>query len=120
KLLGKLHINFKKDVIKRENMSSTAFNNIVAVPHSLHMNSLSSCISIYIPSEPIKWGNSDNVRLVALIAMDKNNRKIYLDIYDQFIKILSNPSNITTLIESKDYQDFIEILYDLMDKEETE
>src|SRR5699024_12679762 len=68
----KVHKNFIKDVIKREKMSSTAFNNIVAVPHSLHMDASSSCISIYIPEHPIKWGNSDNIRLIALIAMDKN------------------------------------------------
>jgi lichenan operon transcriptional antiterminator len=117
--LGKVHENFIEDVIKREKMSSTAFNNIVAVPHSLHMNTPSSCISIYIPRTPIKWGISDNVRLVALIAMDKNNRKVYLDIYDQFIKVLSDPANISVLIESKNYEEFIEVLYRLMEKQDT-
>jgi|SRR5690625_4427543 len=115
--LGKVHKNFIKDVIKREKMSSTAFNNIVAVPHSLHMDASSSCISIYIPEHPIKWGNSDNIRLIALIAMDKNNRVVYRDIYDQFIKVLSNPTNISTLIKSKNYQDFIEMLYHLIEKQ---
>ncbi len=101
------------DVIEREKMSSTIFNNRVAVPHSMHMTALKSAIAIVINKKPQKWEDS-NVQLIAFIAFNRDERKLFTDIYDSFIRIISEPENIDTIVASKDYEDFIEKLTSLM------
>ncbi|WP_130860301.1 BglG family transcription antiterminator [Gracilibacillus phocaeensis] len=120
--MATLHLvkdDFIDNVIKREKLSSTSFNNIVAVPHSIHMDALQTTIAVLITKKPIKWGEADNIRIVSLIAMNKNERNIYRDIYDEYIKILSSPSNVSKLANSKSYEAFIDQLMDFIDQQET-
>jgi len=102
--------DFIQDVINREQLSSTAFNNIVAVPHSMHMNAKNSSISILINDKPMFWGDHEGVQLISLIAMNKNKRKVYKDIYEDYIKVLAEPSNAKSLAKSENYDSFIEKL----------
>ncbi|WBX81488.1 PTS sugar transporter subunit IIA [Virgibacillus salarius] len=106
--------NYLGDVLKGEKMSSTAFNQIVAVPHSMKMDALQTTIAILIPKQPIHWGESDNVRIVSLIAMSQKERKIYREIYDEYIKVLTNPANVSQLATSTNFQEFIDQLSILM------
>ncbi|MED1471623.1 BglG family transcription antiterminator [Bacillus salipaludis] len=112
--LGFIEHEFIDDVMEREKMSSTAFNNNVAVPHSLHMDAIRSSISILINEKSLKWGK-DTVQIVALIAINKNERKIFRDVYDSFIRIISEPENVHRLLQSKNYEAFIETLLSLME-----
>ncbi|EJO5349267.1 transcription antiterminator [Clostridium botulinum] len=101
------------DVIEREKMSYTVFNNNVAVPHSMHMNALKSSISIVINNKPVKWGGH-NVQIIAMIAFNKKERNLFVDIFDNFIRIISEPENVKKLIGSTDYDVFINTLASLM------
>ncbi|OLS35412.1 transcription antiterminator [Bacillus sp. MRMR6] len=102
------------DIIERERMSSTSFNNNVAVPHSMQMNAVKSAISIVLNDKPVNWGNH-SVQIIALIALNKDERSIFRDIYDSFIKILSDPENVHLLLKSKTYDQFINNLLLLME-----
>lgn len=103
------------EIIEREKMSSTSFNNNVAVPHSIHMNALKSAISIVLNEKPINWG-THSVQIIALIALNKDERSIFRDIYDSFIKILSETENVYLLLKSKNYDEFINNLLLLMEE----
>lgn len=103
------------DIIEREKMSSTSFNNNVAVPHSMQMNALKSAISIVLNDKPVKWGNH-SVQIIALIALNKEERSIFRDVYDSFIKILSEPENVYLLLKSNNYDGFINNLLLLMEE----
>ena len=103
------------DIVEREKMSSTSFNNNVAVPHSMQMNALKSAISIVLNDKPVNWGNN-SVQIIALIALNKDERSFFRDIYDSFIKILSEPENVYLLLKSKNYDEFINNLLSLMDE----
>lgn len=113
--LGFVENGFIGDVIERENMSSTSFDNNVAVPHSMHMNALKSSISIVLNDKPVKWGNH-SVQIIALIAINKDERSIFRDIYDSFIRILSEPENVYMLLKSRNYDEFINYLLTLMEE----
>ena len=113
--LGFIEIGSIDDIIERETMSSTSFNNNVAVPHSMHMNALKSAISIVLNDKPVNWGNN-SVQIIALIALNKDERSIFRDIYDSFIKILSEPENVYLLLKSKNYDEFINSLLSLMEE----
>ncbi|WP_042147956.1 BglG family transcription antiterminator [Paucisalibacillus sp. EB02] len=113
--LGFIQEEYIDEVIEREKMSSTAFNNNVAVPHSMQMNAIRSSISIVLNEKPLKWG-SHTVQIIALIAINKSERKVFRDIYDNFIRIISEPENVHLLLQSKNYDSFIDSLLSLMEK----
>ncbi|WP_193065395.1 BglG family transcription antiterminator [Oceanobacillus oncorhynchi] len=109
--------HFAQDVIKREKLSSTAFNNIVAVPHSINMDALQTTIAVLITKKPIPWGDATNIKIVSLIAMNYKERNLYRDIYDEYIKILSDPENVNKLAHSKTYEEFINQIIQFIDKQ---
>ncbi|MCY6959901.1 BglG family transcription antiterminator [Clostridium brassicae] len=110
---GFVNESYIDDVIEREKMSYTVFNNNVAVPHSMHMNALKSSISIVINHKPVKWGES-YVQIIAMIAFNKKERNLFVNIFDNFISIISEPENVEQLIRSTDYNTFINTLASLM------
>lgn len=97
--------DFYEEVIHREKMSSTAFGNLVAVPHSVKQNSNKSFISIIIDEKPIKWGEHF-VNVVVLIGISVNDRPAFREVFDVLIEILSEPHNIQKLIKCKDFNEF--------------
>lgn len=107
--------NFTQDVITREKLSSTALNNLIAVPHSINMDALQTTIAVVILKNPVQWGESSNIRIVSLIAMNYEERNIYRDIYDEYIKILTNSDNVSKLAESQSYKDFIDQMIDFIE-----
>lgn len=98
--------SFLDDVLNRERLSSTAFGN-VAVPHSLENNVNQSFISICLFDKPVLWNNSQ-VSIVALLGLHEDSKDLFAEIFDYFIEIISNPKNISQLISSKNYEEYIE------------
>lgn len=111
--LDRIDQNYVESIIEREKISSTAFNHIVAVPHSMKMNGKRTSISIVINDKPVKWGES-TVQIIAMIVMNREERKEFRSIFDSFIEVLSESKNANKMIESKNYEDFIRILSELM------
>ncbi len=81
------------------------------------MDALQTAIAVLITKQPISWGDASNIKIVSLIAMNYNERNLYRDIYDEYIKILSNPENVNKLANSRSYEGFIDQLIDFIDKQ---
>lgn len=52
--------NYIDDVLIREKMSSTAFNNNVAIPHSMKMDALKTGVCLIVNDKPVKWGEESS------------------------------------------------------------
>ena len=108
--LSQLHYvdeTFYKDVMEREKLSSTAFVEGIALPHSLQMNARQNCFSIVINDVPMKWNGSD-VYIVILIAFSKENRLMFRDFVDSLInKLYESRDNIVSMQKIKSYEEFI-------------
>lgn len=111
--VGYTESSFYEDVLAREKMSGTAFHD-VAVPHSLSKSAHTSFISIAISEDPLSWGNHQ-VHMIAMIGVNEDSRKLFAELFDALIEILSEPANIKELIKAVDFDDFMEILKRLMD-----
>lgn len=111
--LGYVDRNYVQSIIEREKMSSTAFNNIVAMPHSMQMNAEKTTISITINDKPQVWSDS-SVQIIAMITMNEQERKEFRHIFDSFINVLSEVENVHRLVQSETYDEFIEILSSMM------
>jgi lichenan operon transcriptional antiterminator len=110
---GYVSQDYGKSVLERERMSSTAFNNNVAVPHSMHMNAAKTGICIIILDRPVNWGK-EKVQVIVMISINRQQRELFSPFFEGVINILSEWKNVHELIKAKDYDDFMDKMMWLM------
>lgn len=94
------------DVLIRENMSSTAFNNNVAIPHSMKMDALKTGVCLIVNDKPVKWGE-EKVQIIAMIPINENEKEKFNYIFESFIEILSEWNNVKELTKADSYSSFM-------------
>lgn len=97
------------EVMRRETLSSTAFGNQVAVPHTMAPVAYCSFLSMVINDKPMTWGDQ-RVNIVLLIGTSESDTNPFKILFDDLLCILSDPTNATQLIRTADYSDFVEQL----------
>lgn len=105
---------FMDDVLLRESICPTAFDNIVAIPHPLNKNSEKSFISLIINSKPIQWANQ-KVNIVMLIGVEPKDIASFREIFNHLVNVLSNPNNSSLLIHSQSIEEFINNIIEMVD-----
>lgn len=99
---------FVLNVMEREAMSTTAFGRI-AIPHAIKMNATKTGMFVLISKNGIQWGDF-RVNLVLLISVNKDDRKLFHEIFDSLATILTKDGNISELLTADNYQNFMDIL----------
>lgn len=92
-------------VIKREELSSTAFGNMVAIPHPLVMNAFQTVISVVLLEKPMVW-KTHKVQLILMFAIRAQDRKELDGLYNYLVNIMDKSNGVSYLLESRDFQDF--------------
>ena len=111
--LGFTGNDFYPDVLKRENLSNTAFYE-VAIPHTLSVNALHSFISITLCRPPLPWGEGGkHVKIVLLLGVQADERKTFSHIFDFLVNILSDSGNVRRLSRAEDFVAFLDAIDDL-------
>ena len=108
-----VNIDFLTSTLERENMSSTAFNNMIAIPHALKMSAKKTTISIINNKKPIQWGEN-SVFIIILFALSKEDMEQFYEIFDSIIGLFSKIEDIEILTNAKDYDDFINKMISLL------
>lgn len=98
--------NYIDDVLIRENMSSTAFNNNVAIPHSMKMDALKTGVCLIVNDKPVKWGK-EKVQIIAMIPINEKEKEKFNYIFESFIEILSEWNNVKELTKADSYSSFM-------------
>lgn len=83
---------YEEQVLKRENAASTAFGKL-AIPHAVDMSALKTGIAVLISRAGIKWGGNV-VHFVLLMALNKNDHKIFKDSYEALITIFNEEKTL--------------------------
>ncbi|GAA1056028.1 transcriptional antiterminator [Agromyces luteolus] len=105
---------YVQGALERERMSSTAFTDLLAVPHAMTMTATRSAIAIAIDERAIEWGDA-NVHVVALIAFAEDGRAEFQSVFDQFVEAFSEPENVRRLVRgATDYPGLLAELSGLM------
>lgn len=108
---------FLAQVLQREKLSPTAFNDIVAIPHTLGMSARRTTIAVATFEESIDWAGTP-VRLVLLVAFSDQDRNLFRDTFDQLVITLTEPQNVRRLVEhGGSFEDFLTQLGELMQSE---
>lgn len=100
---------FEKIILQRENASSTAFFQLVALPHACGTCVKRNSLYIILNRSPMPWERG-SVNLVVLMALERGLMEDFKFIYQLFIKIFAHPSNLTAVLQAKDLFSFIEII----------
>ncbi|EQG00779.1 PRD domain protein [Clostridioides difficile 6041] len=98
--------NYIDDVLIREKMSSTAFNNNVAIPHSMKMDALKTGECLIVNDKPVKWGE-EKVQIIAMIPINEKEKEKFNYIFESFIEILSEWNNVKELTKADNYSSFM-------------
>lgn len=110
---GYVDDEFIAHVRKREQLSSTTYGGGFAIPHSVEMDAGKTCIAVMQCPKPIRWGEF-TVSIVFLFAINKNNRKGFIDFYETLATLFLKPENLEQLHNAEDFKGFIQRLGDLL------
>lgn len=111
---GVIHDSYIEGAIEREQMSSTAFTDILAVPHAMAMTAERTAICIVVNDAAMQWGDN-RVNVIALIAFSASGRATFQAIFDQFVSVFSDRDDVQRLIRrATDFPAFIEELVQLV------
>jgi lichenan operon transcriptional antiterminator len=113
---GIIDAGYLDDVLERERISSTAFTEWLAVPHSLKMTAHRTAIAIALFDTPIAWGDA-TVQVVALVAFSAEGRASFQTVFEQFVEVFSDRADVQRLIRSAvDFPSYIDELVRLIDE----
>ena len=62
-----------------------------------------------ISKVPIKW-EEQNVKFIMMLAINKEDRKNFMVLYEGIINLLCDYQNLNYILEAKNYNDFIDII----------
>lgn len=100
---------FVQVTLNRENKDSTAFYNMVAVPHCCSSSVIKNSVYVLANREPMPWGEA-RVNIVFLCAIQRELLGDFYAMYDLLVKTLASPKNVHALLEAKDRESFLKIL----------
>ncbi len=109
---------FLQELVRRENMAATNYGN-VAVPHTLKMQANSTGIVVMMNQNNLQWSenSAEGVQLIFMIAINKQDTRIFNELLQSIISIVSIEGNVKKLLSVEDYQDFMQMMEHLLDQD---
>lgn len=104
--------SFEKSVREREDVCSTAFS-LFAIPHPLLSSATQTKIAVFINPDGIDW-NGSVVQVVLLLAINEVDKRIFMNVYEPLIGLLSDDELTMTLARSNSFQSFTNLLLEKM------
>lgn len=90
---GYVEADFINAVYEREHASSTAFG-ILALPHSIKLDAVKTCIAVVISPKGIRWGKDERVHVVFLSAINRVDRACFAESYDALLDIFNHDGSV--------------------------
>ncbi|MCI5839844.1 MAG: BglG family transcription antiterminator [Peptoniphilaceae bacterium] len=97
---GKAPISLYDFIIERENIASTAFGNMVAIPHPIKFVTDKTFISIATLKKEILW-NDKYVKLVILLNLSKNSKELLEEMYKVILDVIDNQTKVDEIVNCK-------------------
>jgi lichenan operon transcriptional antiterminator len=113
--VGAIDEDYVDQTVEREQMSSTAFTDTLAVPHAMTMSAKRTAIAIVVNDTAMDWGDA-RVNVIAFIAFDANGRASFQTVFDQFVEVFGDREAVLGLIRRADtFTAFIDELVRIID-----
>ena len=92
-----------------EEITSTSFDNKVAIPHSILCSTSRNCSYVIVNKTPMKWGYFE-VNIIIMIGINHNQRRFFKELYSNLLEKLQDMTILQELIKVKSYDAFIKLL----------
>ena len=111
KELGYCGDEFEGEVLERDAISSTAFDQF-AIPHAMKMHEKKTGINIMICDEPVDWDGRE-VKLIMMLCFNRDERYLFNELFEPISMILIDPDNLNKVIKARTAEEFIDLLAQL-------
>ncbi|WP_131079716.1 PTS sugar transporter subunit IIA, partial [Clostridioides difficile] len=102
--------SFAESVFYRESLSSTNIDDFLAIPHPMELSSIRTKICISILNEPIYWSENSTVKLIMMLAINKDDYIKINSIYDILLKIIHDNDIRDSISNCNDFDNFLSII----------
>lgn len=100
--------DFETRILEREALSSTVIQNF-AIPHTVKMQEIRSCMYILINDTPIEWGDTA-IQLVIMLCFSPADRQLFNTIFDPLAITLLNRSTVREILNVRTLEEFLRVL----------
>ncbi|WES66230.1 PTS sugar transporter subunit IIA [Microbacter sp. GSS18] len=101
--------------VQREQLSSTAFTDALAVPHAIGMTATRTAIAIGIADGSLPWGDG-RVQVVALVAFSESDREAFQTVFEQFVEVFNERESAQRIVRrATDFPGFLDELVAVID-----
>lgn len=112
---GVIDGDYVERTIQREELSSTAFTDALAVPHALGMTASRTAIAIGLAEPSMPWGEG-RVQVVALVAFSESDREAFQTVFEQFVEVFSERDSVQRIVRrGTDFTAFLDELVAVID-----
>lgn len=106
---GYVKEEFYQDVLKRENIESTAIGNGVAIPHGMPENVIQPKISVIKLEYPVNWGGK-MVSIIFLLALNFNNIGTTKAFFSDFSRMVGSKEKIEKINNVENVEKMVKVL----------
>lgn len=105
--------SFIDSVFYRESLSSTDIDEFLAIPHPMDLSSVKTKICVAILKESIIWNKNSTVKVVFMLAVNKDDSIKTEYMYNTFLKIIEDDNIKQRISNCSDFSSFISIINNL-------
>ena len=107
--IGVVDEGFLEDVLLRERLSSTAFTDQLAIPHTLDHFAKRSFVAVLHAQKPVPWGRHE-VSFVLLVGLAREERGNFSDAMEVLVDAFSDMDTTLALLRTRDFDEFASTL----------
>lgn len=105
--------SFLESVLYREELGSTDFGNLTAIPHPHERLSNENFVCVGVLKQPLRWSNN-SVQLVILSAIAEGMSHEVRQFFDITVKLISNKDAVEKIVKEQSYASLHECLEEAM------
>jgi len=112
---GAIDDEYVARTVEREQVSSTAFTDALAVPHALTMTASRTAIAVAVSDQSVPWGDS-RVQVVAMVAFSESDRAAFQTVFEQLVEVFSERDSVQRIVRrATDFGGFLDELVAVID-----
>ena len=106
---GVIGPEFVEDVKLRERVSSTAFIEGLALPHSINQFAEESFVCVVHNDTPIPWGRND-VNVIMMVGLTRSDMRQFRTAFGIIIERFSSADTLARILRSDGFHEFVTAL----------
>ena len=100
---------YENSIIERENYVSTVYENGIAIPHPMNMNSSENIISVTLLPKPIFY-KQKKIKVVFMLALKSGQVELHQYLSKKLYGLMQHRSMVNELSKCQNFQEFIKLI----------